>query len=476
MRLIKNFDQLATTLQRKMVLEIIEAGLATLQPKEVIKNNFSIQKNKLKIQNQTINLNDFQRVFLVGFGKGSAGISRYIEKMLGKFLNKGFVIDLEQESASWRTNINFIQGTHPLPSQTNFVFTKRALDSLSNLTTKDLVVIVIAGGGSALFEHPYRINLEKLIEVNKTLLKSGANIQEMNTVRKHLSKVKGGGLAKLLYPATVISLISSDVPGNDLSVIASGPTVKDPTNKEDAFDIITKYNLWDTLSLSHDDFLETPKENKYFENVSNILILSNKIALVAMGEKAKKLGYKSLIYSDRFQGEAKFVGKELIEKTPVHTILLAGGETTVKVIRQGVGGRNQEVVLGALSYVSENTVIASIDSDGWDNSPYAGAIGDSLTIQKAKEMNINPESFLHENNSFSFFEKTGDGIITDRLSSNVSDLMIVIRNNNIITRRLSSIEEMYGIVKTDKILSKEEMKKTIREAVLEKFERKRAQE
>lgn len=424
MRFIKNFDHLATTPQRKIVLEIIEAGISAIQPQEVIKNNFSFYNNNLTIKNQTINLNDFKRVFLIGFGKGSAALSKHIEKILGKFLSKGFVIDLEQEKF---TNIEFTQGTHPLPSRTNFMFTKGVIEQFDNLTAKDLVIVVVSGGGSALFELPYKVSLDKLIEINKALLKAGLNIFEMNIIRKHLSKVKGGSLAKILYPATVVSLISSDVPGNDLSVVASGPTVKDPTTKKHAFEILKQYSLWNTLGLLHEDFLETPKEDRYFKNVLNILILSNKTALLAMEEKARDLGYRTIIYSDKLQGEARVIGKTLIEKTPMHAILLAGGETTVKVTGHGTGGRNQEVVLGALSYLSHDTVIASIDSDGWDNSPYAGAIGDSLTIQKAKEMNINPETFSQENNSFLFFEKVGDGIITDRLPSNVSDLMIVIR-------------------------------------------------
>lgn len=424
MSLIKNFNSLATTLQRKIVLEIIEAGLSVIQPQEVIKNNFSIQNNKLTIQNQTINLNEFKRVFLIGFGKGSAGISKYLERMLDNFLTKGYVIDVEYKKFS---NIKFTQGTHPLPSQTNFLFTKEVLDYVKSLNEKDLVLIVIAGGGSALFEYSHRVSLEKLIEVNKALLRSGANIYEMNIVRKHLSKVKGGGLTKHLYPAKVVSVIASDVPGNDLSTIASGTTVKDKTTKEDAFDILTKYDLWKKLNLSKEDFLETPKEDKYFENVSNILILSNKTAINAMRQKAKELGFKTIIYSDRLQGEAKLVGKNLIEKTPPHTVLLVGGETTVKVKSEGKGGRNQEVVLGALPYLNKDTVIVSFDSDGWDNSSFAGAIADYETINKAKKLNLNPQEFLETNNTFPFFEKIGDGIITGRLPSNISDLMLVLK-------------------------------------------------
>ena len=424
MRLIKNFDALATSPNRKICLEIIEEGLASIQPKKVVEKNFSVNSNILRIQNKTINLKGYKRIFLVGFGKGSAGISKQIEKMLGRYLTQGFVVDVVNERFS---KIEFTKGTHPLPSVTNFTFTKRTIEQLSNLTISDLILVVIAGGGSALFVDPYKISLEKLIAVNKALLKSGANITEMNVVRKHLDLVKGGGLAKLLYPAKVISVIASDVPGNDLSVIASGPTVKDLSTKEQAFDILKRFDLWEKLGLSQNDFLETPKEDKYFDNVSNILILSNQTALNAMKQKAKDLGFKTIIYSDRLQGEAKFVGKSLIEKTPPHTVLLVGGETTVKVKGTGLGGRNQEVVLGALQYLTKDVVIASFDSDGWDNSPFAGAIGDLETLEKAKQLNMNAQEFLETNNTLPFFQKVHDGIITNKLPSNVSDLMVVVK-------------------------------------------------
>ena len=427
MRLIKNFNSLAKSNTRKICLEIIETGLASIQPQKVIEENISLKNNTLTIQHQKINLHNFKRIFLLGFGKGSAGLSRYIEEILGKSLKKGYVIDLEQEPKNNKTNIEFTQGTHPLPSSANFMFTKNVLTNISSLKQSDLVLVVIAGGGSVLFTNPYKITLDKLIETNKMLLKSGANIKEMNIVRKHLDIVKGGGLAKLFYPAKIVSIIASDVPGNDLSTIASGPTVKDQTTKDHAFGILKKYDLWDKTGLSHDDFLETPKEDIYFKNVSNILILSNLTALLSMQNKAKELGLNAIIYSDRVEGEARFVGKELINNTPPHHILLAAGETTVKVKGKGIGGRNQELVLAALEHLDPDVLIASFDSDGWDNSSFAGAIADYQTLDKAKKHKLNPQKFLETNNSFPFFEKVGDEIITGRLPSNVSDLMIVIK-------------------------------------------------
>lgn len=424
MNIIKNFESLNRTPKRKICLELIEAGLTSIQPQNIIQKNFALYNNLLTIQNKTIDLIRFERIFLLGFGKGSAGLSKQIENILGNSLTEGYVIDISPEQFS---KIELTIGTHPLPSETNLSFTKKALERLGNLTEKDLVLVVIAGGGSVLFENPYRIDLERLIELNRSLLFSGAAITEMNIIRKHLSLVKGGGLIKPLFPATIVSIIASDVPGNDLSAIASGPTVKDETTKEQALEVLKKYNLSEKLNLSEEYFIETPKENKYFSNAINILLISNQIVLSAMQGKAKELGFEAKIITDKFQSDARIAGKELMSQIS-SGIILAGGETTVKILNAtGQGGRNQETVLASLPFIDEKTTIVSFDSDGWDNSPFAGAIGDFLTIQKAKEMNINPETFLQANNSFLFFEQTGDGIITDRLPSSVSDLMIVLK-------------------------------------------------
>lgn len=426
MRIIKNFDELAVTKDRKICLEIIEAGLSSIQPEKIIKKNISLTNSVLTVQDKTVNLKEFERIFLLGFGKGSARLSKNIENLLGDFLTDGYVIDVESEKFN---KIKFTKGTHPLPSQQNFNFTQNIISRFSNLNERDLVLIVICGGGSSMLVYPYKISLEKLIEVNKSLLTSGANIFEMNVVRKHLSKVKGGGLIKLLFPAKIVSLIASDVPGNDLSTIASGPTIMDTTTKEQVVNILIKYSLLEKLDLTANDFLETPKDNMYFTNTLNILLLSNQTALFVMKEKAEKLGFDAEIFSDKFQGEAKLVGKTLIDKTPDKSVLLAGGETTVKVLdKNGKGGRNQELVLATLPYISPNITIASFASDGWDNTEFAGAIGDTLTIQKAKDLDINPKDFLEHNASFSFFEKIKDGIVTGRLPSNISDLMVVLKS------------------------------------------------
>lgn len=375
MGLIKNFSELAITPQRKLVLELIEAAILSIQPENVLKD--------LKIDG----IEKYEHVYLIGFGKGSAGISKIIEGKLKDKLNEGYVIDVIAEQFA---KIEFTLGTHPLPSQTNVDFTKKVVDRFKNkLSEKDLVLVVVAGGGSALFELPTEgVSLEELIKKNNEFLKSGLTIERMNEERKKLSQVKSGGLARILKPAKVMGLIFSDVPGNNISVVASGPT-DDPS-------------------------------------AQNLLMLSNQTALDAMQRKATELKVQSFIYFDAIQGEAKTVGRELLKVAKSNSILLAAGETTVTVQNpNGKGGRNQELVLGALLNMSEQIIVASFDSDGWDNGEFAGAIGDAQTIQKAKELNMDPKKLLDENNSLAFFKKTGDGIITGRLPSNVSDIMIV---------------------------------------------------
>lgn len=424
MPIIKNFKSLSATPQREIVLKIIEAGLSSIQPQKILKTTFILKGSELQIQGTNFDLKKFNRVFLIGFGKGSAGISKIIEKTLGDFLTEGYVIDNIPKKSS---KIKFALGSHPLPSEENIDFTVNVLAKIKDLTEKDLVLVVICGGGSAMFEAPFKIDLQNLIKISKALLRSGATISEMNVVRKHLSKVKGGGLARHLYPATVASLIFSDVPGSDLATIASGPTVLDSSTQQQAFEILEKYNLLKQLNISKDVFTPLPKEEKYFKNVTNIIVVSNKTALSAMRDKAGSLGFETDLYSDRLQGDARLIGKQLIQTAKSGRILLAGGETTLKVLGSGKGGRNQTLVLAALPFINSKTVIASYDSDGVDFFHFAGAIGDESTIEKSKELKLDREKYLRDDNSYVFFQKSGDGIFTGKLESNVSDLMVVFK-------------------------------------------------
>jgi glycerate 2-kinase len=422
---IKNYDQLATNDNRKVVLELIEAAYTAIQPKHVFEHNFSVDGDTLKIFDQTFDLGKYDGIFLLGFGKGSAGNCKILEEKLGDRIMDGYDIDVVEDEHFKK--VHYTKGTHPLPSEENIAFTKHAIEHLQQSGEKHLVIIVTCGGGSVLFEAPNKLSLDEITAVNKALLESGANITEMNAIRKHLSRVKGGGLAKILYPSTVVNLIFSDVPGNDLSVIASGPLVADHSTMNDVKRIIKKYSLTNKVKLPPDAFAETPTDPKYYKNVHNILMLSNHTALNTMEKLAKEKGLKVHVLSDRLQGDARTLGEKLIKETPLKHLLLAGGESTIKVTGHGKGGRNQALVLNALSHIKDDTVLASFGSDGWDFYELAGALADKDTIKKMEKMDIDPKPFINDDNSYEFWMKVGDGINTGHLDSNISDLYIVFK-------------------------------------------------
>ncbi len=422
--IIKNYKSLAKDKKRRDILSIIEAGLHSIQPIEVLEKNVSLKDNILFIKNKKYDISQYKRIFILGIGKGSADIADILNERLNGLVTSGDVIDLTLKKIK---NIKVTKGEHPLPTQTNLNFTKGVIEKYSKLKNTDLVITIICGGGSALFEYPSKISKDLLIDISKIMLTSGVPIEEMNTIRKHLSKVKGGQLAELIYPAKIISLIFSDIPGNDLSFIASGPTVKDKTNIADAISIINKFDIQSKLNINLSIFTETPKDNKYFENISNTLMLSNVTALNTMFKKAIKLGYKSTILSDRIQMEARELGEYLIKKTYKDTVLFGGGESVVTVHGNGKGGRNQEASLASYKYVDKDTVFISIGTDGWDNSDFAGGIMDDITIKDANKLGLVFDDYINNDDSYNFFKKTGDAIITGKLPSNVSDLMIVLK-------------------------------------------------
>ena len=267
------------------------------------------------------------------------------------------------------------------------------------------------------------------------LIKSGADIHNINIIRKHIDRAKGGGLVSFIYPRKCISLIISDVPGDDLKTIASGPTVFDATTNSDAQTILKKYQLPNKIDGSSVRLIETPKDKKLFKDVQNILIATNKTALEAMAKKAIGLGYKTKTLDASLNQDAESVGQMILEKLKVKSeklkaekmALIAGGETTIKVSGNGRGGRNTHLCLSALKYLPKNTILLSIDSDGQDNSDAAGAIISEETFKKAERLGLNPDEYLKNFDSYNFFSQTGDLIKTGSLPTNVGDLMVVLR-------------------------------------------------
>ncbi len=414
--IIKNFSKIATSKTRKDALAIINAGIESVLPSVSMKKQIKIAGNKLSIQGNSWNLSKYYRIYVVGAGKASCDMAKALEGILGNRVTKGLVIDTRHVKLK---KIKVVQGTHPLPSQVNVDATKEIVSLLESASSRDLVINLISGGGSALLVYP-RIELERQIEVTKMLLKRGAAIQEINTVRKHLSYVKGGQLAKFCSDSDIITLIISDVISNNLEVIASGPTVLDTSTVTDAMRIAKKYKL---PSLP---FVETPKIK--LDNVTNILLFTNVLAAKAMEYKAMSLRYKTKLLSTNLNGEAREVGKKLAKMAWKNTAIIAAGETTVNVRGDGKGGRNQELVLSACKYI-KNGVVVSCSTDGVDFiTESAGGIVDDKTLGLAEKAKLDVDEYLNNNNSYNFLKKTKGVIVTDKTGTNVGDLMLVLGN------------------------------------------------
>jgi len=425
---IKNTQELAKNHLRRSVLEIIEIGLGAIDTRSVIRNNILFNGTTLSIMKEDFSVSNINRIFIVGVGKCSFQAAAEIEEILGDKVSGGVVVDLHQHRQLKR--ITYYKGDHPFPTEANVSATKNIISLLKSLKENDLVIFIISGGGSALLCQPDDMTCEQEKTIFSYLGKNGATIKEINTVRKHISLARGGFLAKYAYPAHRIALIFSDVLGDDLNFIASGPTVKDSTTCLDAENVLKKYDAWEKYGINSQKLIETPKEEIYFSNMKNILLLSNHVALDAMAEHAKRLGYQFNIRTLHLAGEAReageYIGEEL-HKAETASVLLYGGETTVTLNGDGKGGRNQELVLSALRSIREGELIVSINSDGMDNSDVAGALCDILTKECAEKLGLNIQKYLDVNNSYEFFQKTGDFIYTEYTGSNISDLVVAIK-------------------------------------------------
>lgn len=413
---IKNFDELATTENRKLALEIMESGLNAIDTIEVIKNKIRLENNVLKIAGQDFDLAKFKKIKVVGFGKSSCDAAVALEKILGPKIKEGAVISLNSAVCG---NIETFVGTHPKPSPQNIAAGNKIYEIVAGSTAEDLIIVLVSGGGSALLCYG-EDECEEGIKLYDSFLKSGRTISEINTVRKHLSVLKGGGLAKLAYPATVIGLIFSDVPGDYFADVASGPTYKDMTTMDDAQKIISENNL------GNFNLIETPKEEKYFEKVHNFVLVSNKIAVEAMAKEAERFDLSVKIVSTELYDEAL---QKILEADG--EVILAAGEPKIVVPENaGKGGRNTHLCLLAFQQglpLLGNSVFISFASDGMDNTDAAGAIVDKATIDKAQKLGLEASGYLVHFDSYNFFRQTGDLILTGPTGANVSDLMILLK-------------------------------------------------
>lgn len=427
---IKNIDELSKTPARRVALEVAEAGLEAIDTERVIRETVSISDDTLAIDGERIPLRGIGRIIVAGVGKCAARAAAELEKILGDQLSGGVLISIGETPPL--TKIKNYRGTHPYPSKENMEASQALLKSLSGLEEKDFVIFLVSGGGSTLLCLPEDGNWQRESLIFGAFMNSGATIQDINTVRKHMSRVRGGFLAQAMYPARVVSLIFNDVPGSDdIGFIASGPTVKDATTVGNAQAILDKYKILIACNIDGCGLLETPKDDKYFERVKNIVVVSNTTALAAMKRTAEEKGYEAEIVDEKISGEARDVGRALAERlvhTSARTVLLWGGETTVTVRKSGKGGRNQELAIGALMAIPEDALLMAIASDGRDNSDIGGALCDKIIKDKTSKLGLNPQLALDTNQSYKFWKEIGEYLDIGETGSNVSDLIVAIKS------------------------------------------------
>ncbi len=453
---IKNREQLLQNAQtprlnkaRALALRCLEEAVNAVEPKQLLKNKLIKKNSQLRIDDLVFDLDKFERVFVVGGGKAGAAMTQAVEKVLGMRITGG-VVNVPYGSKRPTQKVELQEAQHPVPDQAGVEGTRRIMQIAQEATAQDLVICLISGGGSSLMPLPRQgISLEDKQALTNMLLKSGADITEVNIVRNHLSAFKGGWLAKNAYAATVLNLVLSDVMGDPLDAIASGPTVPDSSTFGDAQGILEKYGLWLKAPVAVRELItegaesmieETPKaQDPAFKNVHNVVIGNNRTASQAALKCLQSEGINTLLLADLLEGEAKDVGEAfakfavgvVVSDTPIPKPVgvVAGGETTVTVRGEGLGGRNQELALASALNLGglEECVIASFSTDGVDGpTDAAGAIVDGYTLKRAKQAGLNPEEYLARNDAYHFFSKLGDLIHTDATGTNVNDISVII--------------------------------------------------
>lgn len=434
---------------RRDAADIFQAGLRAVAPEEAMRRHVRRDGDVLVVAGRRYDLPSFRQIIVVGAGKAACPMAKVLEELLVERLTGGHV-NVKYGHLTPLGKIQIQEAGHPVPDTAGLAGTKKILDLLAAVEKDDLVIAVLSGGGSALLPMPgFGITLEEKQATTKLLLACGANINEMNAIRKHLSQVKGGQLAAAAYPATLITLILSDVIGDPLDVIASGPTVADTSTFQEVQSVLDKYGIREQLPASVQKHFvkglageapETPKPgDAIFAKTQNLVVASNRQAIEAAQAEAHQLGYRTLILSTLIEGETREVArvhaaiaKEI--RASGHPLLppacvISGGETTVTLRGNGLGGRNQEFVLAAAIDIADmpDAVILSVGTDGTDGpTDAAGAVGDSETIRRAAELALQPQAFLNNNDSYRFFEKLGDLLITGPTNTNVMDLRLML--------------------------------------------------
>lgn len=412
-------------------MDIFHAALEAADPVQAVlahvKCDGPAGSKVLRVDRRSYRLADFDRIHVIGSGKASAKMAQALERLLGKRVTGGW-INVPDGTKAKLKQIHLHESGHPVPDERGVEGARRIAEIARESGPRDLLLCVISGGASALMPLPVAgMTLEGKKAITRQLLASGATIHEMNTVRKHLSAIKGGHLAALGAPATVVALILSDVIGDDLSVIGSGPTVLDSTTVDDAAAVLKSFGI------PVPQLTETPKTQV---NAQNVIVGSNRQSIDAAAKKAKALGYRPIVLSTTIDGETREIARmhaalarEMLARGGTRVCFLSGGETTVTIRGKGLGGRNQEFVLAA-AIALESTPQVTIFSGGTDGidgpTDAAGAIADASTLRRAAVLRLNPAQFLADNDSYHFFEKAGGLVKTGPTGTNVADVRILL--------------------------------------------------
>jgi hydroxypyruvate reductase len=443
--------------------KIIKSGIDRVNPYQMVIENVKVYDNNITIDYEnyhiTLNLSKFNKIYILGAGKATAKIAKAIEELLGDKITEG-IISVKYGHTEELNHIDIIESGHPLPDENSIKAGKNIVELAKKSDDKTLIINLISGGGSALLAYPLvyedgniKLTLDDFQNTTQTLLDCGATIKEINSIRKHLSQVKGGRLAKLFYPATSLNFILSDVVGDRLDTIASGLTTHDDTTYQYAMRVINKYGIKEKLPENVVKILEagldgkieeTPKENdKCFNKVNNILIGTNYLSLVSCSKLARKLGYNTLMLSSQITGEAKEIARfyagiakdVLKNKIPIEkpACIISGGETTVTVTGNGKGGRNQEMALAFLSEIEDEpksfngVTFLSSSTDGNDGPTDAsGAFASLDVLEKARQHELNINDYMKNNDSYNFFDKINYLFKTGPTNTNVCDIQLIV--------------------------------------------------
>ncbi len=428
---------------------IFSAALEAVRPAEAVKKNVQIEGGELKVGGLAYPLSRYRDIYVIGMGKAGASMASAVEEILGDRLTEGFVIVKYGYTAPLH-QVRLQEAGHPIPDQAGLDGAREIASLADRAGSGDLVLCLISGGGSALLPLPAEgVTLADKQETTKRLLECGATIHEINTLRKHLSTIKGGQLARRIAPAETVSLILSDVIGDDLDVIASGPTVPDASSFADCSRIIDRYSLNESVPSAVAEHLrrglegsvpETPKEgDPIFDKTANLIIGSNIMAVRAAEARARELGYHTLILSTFIEGETRDVARvhaaiarEILASgspVPRPACVISGGETTVTIRGDGKGGRNQEFALAGALEIADlpGVCLLSGGTDGTDGpTDAAGAVADGETVSRGDRAGLSATAFLDNNDSYHFFEPLGDLLMTGPTNTNVMDVRLVL--------------------------------------------------